>query len=105
MKHQVFFFLSIFSFSAYSMDHNAINKLTNEQIVDALTVYCSTFPDFVNKNEAKKEMERIRTAALTFKDKREIVKKMQQFPCPDIVMIGDRAVLFERDGYEAKSVY
>ena len=104
MKHQVFFFLSIFSFSVYSMNYRLINKITNQDIVYALDWYCSQFPDIVNKDVAKQERQRILTTPLTLKDKKEIVEKMREFPFPtNIEVVGDRVFLSERNGYEAKS--
>jgi hypothetical protein len=104
VKRQVFLFLSIFSFFAYSMNYRLLNKITNQDIVYALDWYCSQFPDFVNKDVAKQERQRILTTPLTFKDKKEIVEKMREFPFPkNLEVIGDRVFLSESNGYEAKS--
>lgn len=106
MKRHVFLFLSIFSFfSVHAMNKNAIDNTTNAQIADALSAYCSVYSDLVNTKHAEAFIKHIRTNALTFEDKTDILEQMKNFPQPhNVCIIGDKkAVLFERDSNESKS--
>jgi hypothetical protein len=102
VKHQVFFFLLIFSCATYAMDRFlAISRVTNEQIVTALKSYYDWCPQLVDKEKMDSEIKRIRETTLTFEDKKEIVEKMEQFPRP--IAIGNRIIFVERGDYESQS--
>jgi len=105
MKHQVFFFLLILSFTAHAMDRVlAISRLTSEQIVYALKSYSDLFLQGVNKEKMASEITRISETPLTFEDKKEIVARMEQLPRPKVTIIGDRVFCFESDSnHESKS--
>jgi len=106
MKHQVFFFLSIFSFPVYSMDKN-------EQVITAVCSYCSSvnyyFPDVFNVNDVrqvKKEIKSImREPSLTQEEKVKIVLQGLDL-LPRMIMVGNRPVLLdsnEKNKYSANN--
>jgi hypothetical protein len=92
MKHQVFFFLLIFSLSTYAM-----NK--NEQIITRINEYCSQvnyhFPDRFNQDDVEqvnKEITQLMRSSLSEQEKIEVVKQGIG-SLPAMIMVGNRPVL------------
>lgn len=116
VKHHIFFFLSIFSCTVYSMD---ISKVKSEEIVAALSNYCHDlhyhFPTIIEKNYLDGvhfHMTNVMQSSWAEEaKKKELMLGFDYLPL--MKKIGGRVLLYpplilgsyEEDGYEDKSIY
>ena len=116
MKHHIFFFLSIFSCTIYSMN---ISKVTSEDIVAALSTHCynlhDRFPEIVRKDYVEGihfHMNNVIQSSQTEEEKKkELMRGLDYLPL--MRKVGDRVLLYpplilgsyEEDDYAAESVY
>lgn len=86
------------------MSKKAVENVTNVQIADALSAYCLVYSHLINTKNAEDFINHLRTTPLTFEDKTAILKEMKNFPQPhNVCVIGNKAVLLERNSNEVKS--
>lgn len=97
MKHQVFLFFAIVSFSLHSMNND-------KQIVTGICDYCSRvnfyFPTVFSQADVKKVKKDIKELMYSSLPEQEKIERVKQglVYLPHMVMVGDRPILL--DSYE-----
>jgi hypothetical protein len=106
MKHQVFLFVSLFSFSVYPMVVDTTKMLTPQEVttnLNAYMAYLDQFSQLIDKKLVEAEVRKIKNRYPQGSSLKNILADISELPCP--IIIGNTVVLLENKNEPVKKSY